>query len=190
MAKGRIMKFFLILLAVAAVGIVIGLLVVFSNVFVTDRPGMEKSYNEISQEEAKEKMKKQEGHIITGVRPTCVLVIEAGGKKFYATLEDNSSAKALTEKLNAESITVNMHDYGNFEKVGALPFELPRNDRQITTEPGDIILYEGNQITVYYGTNSWNFTRLAKIENTSRENLLDALGSKDVSVKFYLEWAE
>ena len=124
------------------------------------------------------------------VRQTCVLVIEVNGKNFYANFEDNSSAEALKEKLNSEAITVDMHDYGRFEKVGSLPWDLPRNDTQITTEPGDVILYQGNQITVYYDTNSWNLTRLAHIGNTTKNELLNALGDGDVSVKFSLEWGE
>lgn len=127
---------------------------------------------------------------IEPIRQTCVLVIEANGKVFYANFEDNSSAEALKEKLNSEAITVDMHDYGSFEKVGTLPWELPRSDTQITTEPGDVILYQGNQITVYYDTNSWNFTRLARIGNTTKDELLAALGDGNVSVKFSLEWNE
>ena len=123
-------------------------------------------------------------------KPRCVLLIEANGKKFYAHLEDNSSAKALVEKLNSERLTVAMHDYGGFEKVGDLPWELPRNDTQITTKPGDVILYNGNQITIYYGENSWNFTRLAQIGNVTKEQLLEAFGAGDVSVQFSLEWSE
>ena len=79
-----------------------------------------------------------------------------------------------------------MHDYGNFEKVGQLGFSLPRNDTRITTEPGDVILYQGNQITVYYDTNTWSFTRLGKIENASREELLSAFGDGEVNVTFSL----
>ena len=124
------------------------------------------------------------------IRPSCVLVIEANGTIFYAHFEDNSSAEAFKEKLNSETLTVNMRDYGGFEKVADLPWELPRNDSRITTEPGDIILYQGNQITIYYGENTWDFTRLAKIGNISGEQLLSALGDGDVSVKFSLEWGE
>lgn len=127
---------------------------------------------------------------IEPIRQTCVLVIEVNGKIFYAHFEDNSSAEALKEKLNSEAITVDMHDYGSFEKVGTLPWNLPRNDAQIRTEPGDVILYQGNQITVYYDTNSWNFTRLARIGNATKKELLAALGNGDVSVKFSLEWGE
>ncbi len=103
---------------------------------------------------------------------------------------DNSSADALWELLKTGDVTIDMHDYGSFEKVGALPWELPRNDTQITTKPGDVILYQGNQITIYYDENSWSFTRLARIDSTTKEELLAALGDGDVSVKFSLEWGE
>ena len=127
---------------------------------------------------------------IEPIRQTCVLVIEANGKIFYANFEKNSSAEALKEKLDSGAITVDMQDYGNFEKVGTLPWDLPRNDTQITTEPGDVILNQGNRITIYYDTNSWNFTRLARIGNATKDELLAALGNGDVSVKFSLEWGE
>ncbi len=122
--------------------------------------------------------------------PSCVLVIEANDRIFYASLEDNSSAAALKEKLNSGPITVEMHDYGGFEKVGSLPWDLPRNDSQITAKPGDVILYQGDRITVYYDENSWNFTKLASVGSTTKEELLSALGEGDVSVKFSLEWGE
>ncbi len=121
---------------------------------------------------------------------TPVLVIKANGKVFYANLEDNASAKAFIEKLSSQEITLNLHDYGNFEKVGDLPWELPRNDEQITTEPGEIILYQGNQLTVYYDEKTWSFTRIAKIGNTSKEELLSAFGEGDVSITMNLEWSE
>ncbi len=105
---------------------------------------------------------------------------------FTAKFTDNSSAQAFKDKLAVGDVTVNMHDYGNFEKVGDLGFDLPTNDTQITTQPGDIILYQGNSITVYYDTNSWNFTRLGKIENVSGEQLLSAFGEGDVTITFSL----
>ena len=121
---------------------------------------------------------------------TTALVIEAGGRTFYADLEDNSSAEAFRDKLDSEALEVDLHDYGNFEKVGPLPFALPTNDEQITTEPGDVILYQGDQITIYYDVNTWSFTRLAKIDNVTKEELLETLGNGDVTVRFYLEWSE
>lgn len=124
------------------------------------------------------------------VQSTPTLVIAANERVFYATLEDNSSAAAFTEKLSSETIEVEMNDYGDFEKVGPLPWTLERNDEQITTEPGDVILYQGNQITIYYDRNTWDFTYLAKIDGVSREELLDALGDGAVTVAFWVEWSE
>ena len=118
------------------------------------------------------------------------LVIETPKKTFYAALEDNSSAREFAEKLSAEVIEVEMHDYGSFEKVGSLPWSLERNDESITTEPGDVILYQGNQITIYYDQNTWNFTKLATIGNVTKEELLDALGEGNVTVTFWVEWSE
>ncbi len=76
------------------------------------------------------------------------LKISVNGTELTATLEDNSSAQAFAELLKQGDITVDMSDYGNFEKVGDLPQSLPRNDEKITTVPGDIILYQGNKITI------------------------------------------
>ncbi len=74
--------------------------------------------------------------------------------------------------------------------MGSLPWELPRNDESITTEPGDVILYQGNQITVYYDENTWSFTRLARIPDVTREELLSALGSGDAELRFWVEAGE
>ena len=124
------------------------------------------------------------------IRPFGTLVIEANGRTFYATFDNNSSADALREKLSIEPIEIELHDYGNFEKVGALPWQLPQNDVSITTKPGDVILYQGNQITIYYDENTWSFTRLAKIVNVNREELLETLGDGDVDATFSVEWSE
>lgn len=82
-----------------------------------------------------------------------------------------------------------MNDYGDMEKVGSLGFSLPRNDQQITTSPGDLILYQGNSFVIYYDTNSWNFTRLGKIDGAStREQVLDLLDGKgEVTVALSLK---
>lgn len=108
--------------------------------------------------------------------------ISVNDKVLSATLVDNSSSRALIEKLKDGDITIDMEDYGNFEKVGSLGFSLPRNDKYITTSPGDIILYQGNMITIYYDKNSWNFTKLGKIDNISSQELKDILGDGNVSV--------
>ena len=110
----------------------------------------------------------------------------SGNHTLTATLADNSSAKAFAELLSNGPVTVNMQDYGNFEKVGDLPSSLPRNDTSITTEPGDIILYQGNKITIYYNTNSWSFTRLGKVEGVTQAELKKILGKGNVTAVFTL----
>lgn len=117
---------------------------------------------------------------------TIRLTIE-GGRTFTATLVDNSSSQALLEQLAKGDITVEMEDYANMEKVGSLGIRLPRNDKQTTTGPGDIILYQGHNLVIYYDTNSWSFTRLGKINNASQADLKAALGKGDVRVTLSLE---
>ena len=112
--------------------------------------------------------------------------ITVNDKVLRATLVDNSSSRALIEKLKDGDITIDMEDYGDFEKVGPLGFSLPRNDKYITTSPGDIILYQGSMITIYYDKNSWNFTKLGKIDNISSQELKDILGDGDVTITISL----
>ena len=128
--------------------------------------------------------------IVEAVRPVATLVIEANGSTFYASFEDNTSADALKEKLSKGEVELELHDYGSFEKVGSLPWELPRNDVSITTRPGDVILYQGSQLSVYYDKNTWELTRLAKIGGATKEKLLEAFGEGSVKVKLWVEWSE
>ena len=100
--------------------------------------------------------------------------------------ENNSSAKAFADLLRKSDLTVEMHDYGNFEKVGSIGSSLPRNDKAITTKPGDVILYQGNQITIYYDVNSWNFTKLGEVQGIEPSELKAILGDSNVSVRFSL----
>lgn len=111
------------------------------------------------------------------------------GRSFTATLEQNSSAEALKELLKDGDLSIRMDDYGDMEKVGSLGTSLPRNDRQITTRPGDMILYLGNSFTIYYDTNTWNFTRLGRLDGVStREEVLNLLGGKgEVTVTLSLK---
>ena len=113
------------------------------------------------------------------------LKITVGEQELLAAFADNSSAEEFRDLLAQGPLTIEMEDYGGFEKVGPLGTTLTRNDTRITTEPGDVILYQGNQITIYYGTNSWSFTRLARIDDPS--GLQEVLGEGTVSVTFSLE---
>ncbi len=109
---------------------------------------------------------------------------DSGKHTLSATLVDNSSAAAFYELLKKGALTVKMIDYGNFEKYGPIGASLPRNDTQITTSAGDIILYQGNQITIYYDKNSWNFTRLGKVDGVTQAELKKILGKGDVTAVF------
>ena len=102
------------------------------------------------------------------------------------TWENNESTAALQE-LAASGITIQMSMYGGFEQVGSIGQNLPRNDVQTTTEAGDIVLYSGNQIVVFYGSNSWAYTRLGKIEGLSQSELRSLLGKNAVELKITIE---
>lgn len=108
--------------------------------------------------------------------------VTVGGETFAATFADNAGAQALSELLAEGPITIQMSDYAGFEKVGALGQSLPTSNRQTTTQAGDIMLYQGNQIVLFYGSNSWSYTPLGQINDLTGWE--DALGSGDVSVTF------
>ena len=101
--------------------------------------------------------------------------------------EDNESAEALAELVSESPFTIDMSMYGGFEQVGAIGTDLPSNDISITTEPGDIMLYTGNNIVVFYGSNSWSYTRLGHIENKSEDELKDLLGTNNVKITLSAE---
>ncbi len=111
-----------------------------------------------------------------------VMYITIGETTLVADLESNSSAEALLDLLEKGDLTLDLHDYGDFEKVGSLGTDLPTNDEQITTKAGDLILYQGNQFVIYYDTNSWNFTSLGKIRNVTGKELRKILGDGNVKV--------
>ncbi len=115
-----------------------------------------------------------------------IMFIKIGDNTLTANLVDNSSTRALLELLENGDITINMRDYANFEKVGSLGTNLPRNDEYFTTQAGDLILYQGNQFVIYYDTNSYSFTRLGKIQNVSQQELKDLLGSGSVTITLSL----
>lgn len=112
--------------------------------------------------------------------------ITANSTSFTANFADNASADAFRDLLREADLTINMSDYGSFEKVGSIGTSLPRKDTQITTDTGDVVLYQGNQIVIFYGTNSWSYSRLGEIEGATAEALLSAFGSGDVTITFSL----
>ena len=103
-----------------------------------------------------------------------------------ATLAENSSAEALKELLKSGPLTIQMSDYGSMEKVGPIGQSLPTNNQQITTSAGDIILYQGSSLVIYYDRNSWNLTRLGKVDGVTQEQMKAVLGTGSVTVTLSL----
>lgn len=93
------------------------------------------------------------------------LQIEAGGSTFTAALEDNEAVNAFVEMLEEGPVEIEMSEYGGFEKVGSLGTSLPASNSQMTTQAGDIVLYNSSQIVMFYGSNSWSYTKLAEVED-------------------------
>ena len=110
------------------------------------------------------------------------LKISVNGTELTATLADSTAAKELAEKLKDEPATVTLNEYGGFEKVGKLPWSLTKTDESIVTEAGDIMLYQGNQMTIFYNSNSWSYTRLGHIDNITGEGLAKLFGEGNITV--------
>ena len=111
-----------------------------------------------------------------------MLTVSINGKPVPVIWEDNESVAALRELSQSAPITVNMSMYGGFEQVGSLGTRLPRNDVQTTTQAGDIVLYSGNRIVIFYGSNSWAYTRLGRVDGVTSEELAALLGNGDVTL--------
>lgn len=104
-----------------------------------------------------------------------------------ATLENNSSADAFIALLEDAPLTLTMSDYANMEKNANLDLSLPENNEYLNTQAGDIILYQGKTLVIYYDRNSWNLTPLGKINNIDAKSLKELLGTGDVTVTFSLK---
>ena len=110
------------------------------------------------------------------------LKISVNGTELTATLADSTAAKEFAEKLKDEPVTITLNEYGGFEKVGKLPWSLTKTDESIVTEAGDIMLYQGNQMTIFYNSNSWSYTKLGHIDNITGEELAKLFGEGNITV--------
>lgn len=113
------------------------------------------------------------------------MIVQIGDKKFTATLYDNAAVGEFVDMMKEGPVTIDMNDYSGFEKVGSLGKTLTAEDKQTTTEPGDIVLYSKNQIVMFYGSNSWSYTRIGRIDDLS--GWQEALGSGSITAVFSLE---
>lgn len=113
--------------------------------------------------------------------------LKIGDREISVAWEENESVEALRKLLSSGPLVISMSMYGGFEQVGPIGTSLPCSDVQITTEAGDIILYSGNQIVVFYGSNSWAYTRLGHVALSTVE-MSELLSHGDVSITIYTEY--
>lgn len=111
--------------------------------------------------------------------------VKIGNEMFTAVMEDNKAAEEFVEMLKEAPVSVEMRDYSGFEKVGSLGRSLTASDSRLTTEPGDIVLYCGDQIVMFYGSNTWSYTKLGHIEEL--KGWEEALGKGDITAVFSVE---
>lgn len=121
------------------------------------------------------------------VEDTKAMKMLIGDTEVAVEWEDNETVDALKELAASGDLTINMSMYGGFEQAGSIGSSLPRNDVQTTTAAGDIVLYSGNQIVVFYGSNSWSYTRLGKITDMTAEEITSLLGNGDVTLRIQIE---
>ena len=113
--------------------------------------------------------------------------VKINDEVFDVKLENNSATQELVKELKKGNVTVTATEYGGFEKVGELGFSLPANDENVETNPGDIVLYQGDKVSLFYGSYSWSYTKLGKIDNVDSNKLKEVLGSGDVTLEFSLK---
>lgn len=115
-----------------------------------------------------------------------MLKIEIGDSVLLAELADTAAAETLKEKLTESSVTIAVSNYGDWEKVGELPWSLPAADVYTTAQLGDIMLYRGNSIVLFYGSNSWDYTKLGTIADADVDALSRILGGGDTELTLSL----
>ena len=126
--------------------------------------------------------------ITLGANAQQKLYLTISGVTKTATLVDNSATQTLVAKLQEAPVTVTLNSSGGFEIWGALGFSLPTSNEQVNAQPGDIVLYNGSNICMFYGTNSWSYTRLGRIDGFSGSELRTFLkaGESNISVTLSL----
>lgn len=121
----------------------------------------------------------------TEVNDTKTMLMKIGDKSVDVAWEENASVEEL-KSLAASGLTISMSMYGGFEQVGPIGKSITRDDKQTTTTAGDIVLYSGNQLVVFYGSNSWAYTRLGRV-NLSENELKELLSNGDVTITLSVE---
>ncbi len=170
------------------IGSIIGLIVLIGIIAIILTNKFNIKGNENSNIEVKDTTNLTQEQITETKRENIDMIkIKVNNNVLEVKLEDNEATKSLVERLKNGDITVNANEYGGFEKVGNLGFSLPRNDTSITTSSGDIVLYQGNQISLFYNSNSWSYTKIGRVQNVSSSELKNILGSGDVTLVLSLD---
>ncbi|SKB98639.1 hypothetical protein SAMN06296386_11221 [Lachnospiraceae bacterium] len=110
------------------------------------------------------------------------MIMKIGDTKVNVEWEDNQAVEALRDMAKDGNVTIQMSMYGGFEQVGSIGQSLPRDDKQTTTSSGDVVLYSGNQMVVFYGSNSWSYTRLGHISDKDEAGMTELLSNGDVTI--------
>ena len=116
-----------------------------------------------------------------------IMIMTIGDTKVNVDWEDNWAVEALRNMAKDGDVTIKMTMYGGFEQVGSIGQSLPRDDKQTTTSSGDIVLYSGNQIVVFYGSNSWSYTRLGHISDKDEAEMTELLSNGDVNITLSID---
>ena len=138
-----------------------------------------------SEEESTDEQKPQtstEDNGASEVTEEQALKMTIGSTPVSVKWEDNESVGSLKELCIDQPVTISMSMYGGFEQVGTIGADLPCNDVQTTTSSGDIVLYSGNQLVVFYGSNSWAYTRLGHITDKTPQEMTELLSAGDVTI--------
>lgn len=101
--------------------------------------------------------------------------------------ENNASVKELAKMAGNGPVTIETEPYGGFEQVGPIGATLPSSDTNIKTKAGDIMLYTSSQMVIFYGSNSWAYTRLGRITDKSDSELRELLGGDGVTATITAE---
>lgn len=117
-----------------------------------------------------------------------MIYLYSNGVRMQLSLAENEATAALTRLLAQGDITYTADDYGGFEKVGALGFSLPAQDARIQTQPGDVMLYQGDQLVIFYGSNAWSYTPIGRLGDCTEQQLRQALaaGAGEVEIRLSL----
>ena len=143
--------------------------------------------NDLDNTETQKELEHKEDESQEDNKAEKMMRLYVNGEELSVTWEDNESVEVLEEMVSKEPLVIEMSMYGGFEQVGSIGQSLPRNDKQTTTDAGDIVLYSGNQIVVFYGSNSWSYTRLGHIEDRTKKELSQLLGEGNVSLTIRID---